>query len=180
MVQFLIIIQILLNFTLANQIINEEYEYDYDYSIPNDITYVKKTEQSLTSLNGFEKYQKTVKKLDVSFNEISNIDLLSKFTKLTRLYLINNRLIDLNSIEYLKNLKELHASSNRIKNIDKLEGLTKLIVLTNRINRTIGESKNILTILLANNNKIKNINSIENLFLLKHVEMNDNHIENIE
>ncbi|MEM9544953.1 MAG: leucine-rich repeat domain-containing protein [Bacteroidota bacterium] len=75
--------------------------------------------------------------LYLSNNELDDIQSLEKLTSLTTLYLSNNKLSDIQSLEKLTSLKTLYLDNNQLNDIQplvKLTSLTRLYLYNNQIN----------------------------------------------
>ena len=92
---------------------------------------------------------------------------LSGLTKLTHLYLDNNRISDIGALSGLTNLQVLDVRDNRISDIDALSGLTNLQVLDISFNRisdlTPLSGLTNLTWLSVGNNPITDLRPLSNL-----------------
>ena len=113
---------------------------------------------------------KELKKLDLSYNNISILEVLEKtnFTELEILDLSQNKITDINILEKVnfKELKELYLSKNEISDIKVLEKV----------------EFNKLDILDLSHNKISNINALEkcNFKDLKQLYLVDNNLSDIK
>ncbi len=83
----------------------------------------------LTQLPSSIKAFQNVKILDLSFNGLTNISVLSHLKQLTTLRLGNNQLTDISALKHLKKLKQLDLEYNKFTDISTLRHLTKLIHL---------------------------------------------------
>ena len=68
----------------------------------------------------------SIRSLDLSDKEISDIKPLESLTNLTILYLIHNKISDIKPLESLTNLTRLGLTNNKISDIKPLEFLTNL------------------------------------------------------
>jgi Leucine-rich repeat (LRR) protein len=117
----------------------------------------------LINLNRIEIYKTNLTKLILSHNRISNIDLLSQFTKLKYLDLSNNKGIkNYNSLANLFQLDYLDLSSNKLNNLYSLQYLTSL------------------TTLRINENQITDIDCLVNLKYLNHLDLSSNIINKLD
>ena len=133
------------------------------FNITNDLTNMKANRLDIKYLEGWglEVYESTLTTLDLSFNRISNINLLKKFRNLTNLNLVNNKIRDLTPLAGLSNLIELRVGSNFIKNLDPIEQLIKL------------------THLQIDNNAIRSLGSLFKLPFLSSLTASDNYLDNM-
>ena len=99
----------------------------------SDKNYLNIAIKGLTSIDEIEIYNKdNLTGLDLSYNKITNIELLKKFLKLEYLDLSQNE-----RIHNIDSLKYLDLSFNKIasiRSLQNLSNLTKLKVTNNRIN----------------------------------------------
>lgn len=68
----------------------------------------------------------TLKTLNASYYNISDITGIKKLSSLTNLYLSGNKIEDISELKHLKNLKNLSLDCNNISDISSLEKLTML------------------------------------------------------
>ncbi|WP_250674017.1 leucine-rich repeat domain-containing protein [Paraclostridium ghonii] len=142
------------------------------------------SQRGIGNLDGIEKCINT-KSIDLSKNEISNIEPLTELKELTKLNLSNTKISNnLNPLSKLSKLNELDLSENEISDVDplsKLEGLTKLNLSNNKIadnlNPLSGLSK--LSELDLSFNGISKIDSLATLSGLTNLNLNNNHINDI-
>ncbi|GAA0705382.1 hypothetical protein GCM10008904_13160 [Paraclostridium ghonii] len=142
------------------------------------------SQRGIGNLDGIEKCINT-KSIDLSKNEITNIEPLSELKELTKLNLSNTKISNnLNSLSKLSKLNELDLSENEISDVNplsKLEGLTKLNLSNNKIadnlNPLSGLSK--LSELDLSFNGISKIDSLATLSGLTNLNLNNNHINDI-
>lgn len=119
--------------------------------------------KGLTDLSGISSFS-NMEKLFVQNNKISNVDEISKLTKLQTLQLSNNGTkINLGSIDKLTNLTGLYLNNNALTTSD-ITGLSKLTNLKQ---------------LYLNNNNITSLESIEKLGNLIELYLNDNNVDYI-
>nr|WP_312983042.1 leucine-rich repeat domain-containing protein [Clostridioides sp.] len=122
--------------------------------------------------------------LDLSNNNITNIQELQFCTSLKHLYLGNNKVSDISPLKGLKSLESLNLESNEISNISPLEDLTSLTYLylnSNQISDDINSLKDLksLTTLYLNNNQISDITALDGLTSLTYLYLNNNQIDDI-
>jgi len=87
----------------------------------------------IVNLDGLE-YARNLNTLDLSWNEIGDISVLSGLSKLQRLVIDNCLISDLSPLSTLRNLRELDVHDNRVSDISALSGLTNLETLYLRQN----------------------------------------------
>lgn len=104
---------------------------------------------------------RNLKRLNLNFNLIKDIQSLGQLTKLTVLSAQNNRIQDISALKELKNLQWLNLYSNAISDISCLTSLTELANLT------------------LWDNGISDINSLERLEKLTSVNLGRNFIKDI-
>ena len=103
-------------------------------------------------ISQIEKLPKTLKKLDISNNEVNNLKEISTLINLEWLNLENNLIEELDDIENLTNLIEIYLSKNKIKNINecsKFEELKEIKVIDLYSNE-ICENNNDLRLFIIN------------------------------
>ena len=116
-------------------------------------------------------------------NAISDISTLEDLTKLTNLYLYENAISDISTLEDLTKLTHLSLGENAISDISTLENLTKLTRLE-LYNNSISdisalEDLTSLTHLWLFGNAISDISTLENLTSLRDLWLTGNAISNI-
>ncbi len=121
--------------------------------------------------------------LNLSFNFISNITLLSNLTNLIYLNLNKNCISDISPLTRLKNLTDLSLCDNEISNVSTLEnitGLTFLSLKSNEIN-DISPLANLTQLieLKLDNNRINNVHPLANLTNLMYLDLERNEIRDI-
>ena len=121
----------------------------------------RSVEETNNIINILEKFT-NLSKLNLFFNNISNINNLAKFTNLIELDLNSNTISNIDSLANLTNLTKLKLHTNNISNIDSLANLTNLKEL------------------YINDNSISNIDQLAILTNLKELYINDNNISNID
>ncbi|CAL5998918.1 Conserved_hypothetical protein [Hexamita inflata] len=125
--------------------------------------------------------------LDVSDNNLKNVDRLSKFTNLKELYINGNQLQNISKLSKLVKLQKLDVSNNKccdqtnfIDPIGALIDLQYLNISGNQIeNITVLQKLNNLQQLDISNNKISSIDSLLSLINLRELDMHSNLIESI-
>ncbi|NQE38466.1 leucine-rich repeat domain-containing protein [Microcoleus asticus] len=103
----------------------------------------------------------SVKELDLTSNQISDIKPLQSLTMLTDINLSNNQISDIKPLQSLTNLKKLTLRNNQISDIKPLESLTNL------------------THLRLDNNQISDIKPLQSLTNLTELYLVTNEISDI-
>ncbi|MBB1523065.1 MAG: leucine-rich repeat domain-containing protein, partial [Clostridiales bacterium] len=123
-------------------------------------------------------------KLYLENNKIKNIESLKGLNKLTELSLQNNNIENVEPLKDLNKLTNLYLSNNEINNIEGLRNLTNLTYLTLENNKVENlEGLNSLTNLeelYLDNNKIENLDPLKGITSLTYLFLNRNKINNIE
>jgi Leucine-rich repeat (LRR) protein len=114
----------------------------------------------IKSLDGVESFR-SLKKLDLSFNQVSDLTPLTKLTHLEEIILYMNKVVDVSALAKIKTLIKLDLSSNQITDIAPLAVLTNLEELD------------------LNNNKITTIHSVAMLPNLKMLDVSRNYIKDM-
>jgi len=124
-----------------------------------------------------------VELLDLSYNNITSLKGLEKFTNLKYLIIHHNKIKSLSGIEILVNLEFLDISHNKIKSIIEIKKLINLIHLNiskNKIKLLNGIEYLInLEKLCVNDNKIKSLKIIAKLNNLRFLDINNNKIKSV-
>lgn len=118
--------------------------------------------RGITSLRGIEQFQ-DLRMLDLSHNQLSNIDELSQLSRLSSLYINDNQIYDLSALEKLSALTKLVANNNQIQSIDALENskVRQLYLNNNQIsNLAVINSLASLENFTAENNRASIPNSL--------------------
>lgn len=105
-----------------------------DLSAIKELVYSGKNEP-ITSLNGIE-HLTALTKLDLAFNQISDISPIANLTNLTGLYLTSNRISNIGPLAKLTKLTDLTLGNNDIIDIGPLSGMKDmehLVLDTNKI-----------------------------------------------
>ena len=128
-------------------------------------------------------YFKNVKIINLAFNNIKNVEPISNMEGLTSLDLSNNEIVDISMPSNCSNLIMLDLSSNKISNIDVISKLINLKFLglsSNEIsNVDIIGNLNDLKYLLIDDNDISDILSLKKLPKLEELWINDTSISSI-
>jgi len=121
--------------------------------------------------------------LDLSNENIRDIEGLQYCTRLYSLFLDNNNITDISPLSNLTNLIELSLNGNNISDISPLSDLSNLIVLSLTYNNITDLSPlfNLakLTELYLGNNNISDISTLSVLTNLKELDLSNNSIHNI-
>ncbi|XP_042434907.1 protein phosphatase 1 regulatory inhibitor subunit PPP1R7 homolog [Zingiber officinale] len=126
----------------------------------------------ITSLNGLSKISSTLKELYVSKNEINKMEELEHLQLLQILELGSNRLRVMENFQTLTNLQELWLGRNRIRtvNLCGLKSIRKLSLQSNRLTSMIGFQECIALeeLYLSHNGiqKMEGLSTLENLRVL--------------
>ena len=122
--------------------------------------------------------------LDLSDNNISNIEILKDFKSLIELDLTDNAISNIEVLKELESLKKLELGFNLISNIEVLKELKSLIELglwANQIsNIEVLKELKLLKELFLSGNKISNIEALKELKSLRELFLSNNKISNIE
>ncbi|CAL5971346.1 leucine-rich_repeat domain-containing protein [Hexamita inflata] len=98
--------------------------------------------------------------LDISYNKIRNINVLSKLSKLKILALEQNIISNISPLENLKNLQKLYLGLNKIQDISCLKEMVQLVKLS------------------MSDNAIEDISAIQHLTQLKVIDISSNRSSN--
>jgi internalin A len=117
-------------------------------------------------------------------DKISNLEGIQYLNNLICIRAARNRISDLNPLSNLKHLKEIQLPLNQIcdlRPLEKLENLSMLVLNCNKIDNLepLSELINIYWLDLSEN-QISNINSLEQLKNLEFLNLDDNLIVNID
>ena len=125
-----------------------------------------------------------LKELYLNNNNIEEIQSLEELINLSKLYLQNNNIEEIQNLDELNNLSTLYLHNNKIEkiqNLDKLNKLSKLSLHNNKIEKIINLDKlNKLSILYLGNNNIEKIQNLETLNKLSELYLHNNNIEKIQ
>lgn len=139
--------------------------------------------RDISEVKGLE-YLTSVKKLDLSKNQIKEIEGLENLTELKKLNLSSNQINEIKGLKSLENLTHLNLSKNQITKINGLQLLTNLERLSlseNKINE-IGELETLTVLgkLDLENNQITEIKGLDNLKNLGVLDLRTNQIKEIK
>ena len=101
--------------------------------------------------------------LDISYNQIANINGIQYFNKLKKLNLKENSICKIDSLDKINELYYINISYNKLRSCDK----TNIGILPS------------LKIFLCDNNYLKDINCFEKFYSLEIISFNNNKITNI-
>ena len=117
-------------------------------------------------------------------NQLVSLKSIENLTRLTTLELALNRIDSLEGIENLTKLTWLSLSSNQIDSIKSIENLTELEILYLYNNQIVSiegfEKLTNLTTLDLSNNKIVKIQALENLTELTTLDLSNNQMESVQ
>ena len=122
--------------------------------------------------------KKLIKGLDLSNQNICDINFLYEFINIESLNLSNNIISDLSNLQYLYKLKKLNLSNNKINNLkylDRCLNLEQVFLINNKIDnlielRTLSELK----ILDVTNTDIINLQDLDENKKLEYICFNNN------
>lgn len=122
-------------------------------------------------------------RLDISYNNLSEIENLGDLKNLTCLVMDNNLILKIKNLENNKNIKHLDLSNNKIEKIENLENLINLRRL-NLSHNNITKIENLdklhnLVALDISSNKINIIENLESLTNLCEINLSTTNVENI-
>ena len=125
-----------------------------------------------------------LKKLDLSYNQISKLEGLERLTSLTKLRLRSNQIRKLEGLDSLTSLTKLSLSDNQISKLEGLECLTslaELYLLDNQISKLEGlERLTSLTELYLSGNQIAKLEGLNALTSLTRLDLRGNQISKLE
>lgn len=133
--------------------------------------------------NGFQ-HLRSLTDLDLSQNELGNVQLIAGLTNMVSLKLSTNRITDVGSFRTLTNLEELRLDGNQLVNFQisgSLPNLKVLILAVNRFGRVPDLSSLIrLETLDLSSNYLQSVGNIPSLTQLKELFLSGNPIEDAE
>ncbi|MBN2803369.1 MAG: DUF1566 domain-containing protein [Deltaproteobacteria bacterium] len=139
--------------------------------------------KNIQSIRGIECIV-NLKQLDLSFNNVKDINLISHLSKLETLILENNDISNISAVKDLKQIKLLNLSDNHINDFLPLKDLVSLTSLN--LNGTELNSLSIisnlvnLTFLSIENNNVNDLNPINKMHNLVRLEASSNQIKNLD
>lgn len=125
------------------------------------ISYLNLNHSDIKSIDDL-KYFKSLRKLDLSFNKISDLSEITKLINLQELIVNDNQIKDLTGLNGVKTLKKLDVSNNFISDITPLTSLKSLVELD------------------VNNNRVKSVSKLSELPELKVLDISRNNINDID
>ena len=100
--------------------------------------------------------------IDLSGNQLTNVDGLSNLTSVNFIYLNNNKLTNVDGLSNLTSASDLQLSSNQLTNVDWLSNLTSVDDLQ------------------LSSNQLTNINGLSNLTSVDNLNLDDNNLTNVD
>ncbi|KQJ94137.1 protein phosphatase 1 regulatory inhibitor subunit PPP1R7 homolog [Brachypodium distachyon] len=137
----------------------------------------------ISSLNGLSKVSSTVKEIYVSKNEVAKMEELDHFHALELLELGSNRLRVMENLQTLTNLQELWLGRNRIRTINLcgLKSIKKLSLQSNRLTSMNGLQECVaLEELYLSHNGIQKMEGLSTLQNLRVLDVSSNKLIAIE
>jgi len=95
--------------------------------------------ENINQIEDLENRYKTIQELDLSNNNIKDLDGIENFTNLRTLNMNNNKIRDIKTLEKLKELRSVSFRNNNISEIQEIKELTKLEHLDLSGNTKIGK-----------------------------------------
>ena len=134
-----------------------------------------------------QKVFRYIKILDLSYNQITKIEVPEKYKKIEKLekiFLNHNRIVEISGLENLKDIRVLALNNNyiqEIKGLDNLKNLESLHLSDNDIQEIKGldNLKNLEALNLSDND-INHIGGLEKLKSLVSLEINKNRIKRLQ
>ncbi|XP_016497535.1 protein phosphatase 1 regulatory inhibitor subunit PPP1R7 homolog [Nicotiana tabacum] len=136
----------------------------------------------ISSLNGLSKVSSTLRELYVSKNELTKMEEIVHFHELQILELGSNRLRVMELLENLKNLQELWLGRNRIRtvNLCGLKCIKKISLQSNRLTSMIGFQECVaLEELYLSHNGIEKMEGLSTLVNLRVLDVSANKLTEI-
>ena len=122
---------------------------------------LKQLEKSRNNLTNLDVFCKggflALRKLDLSFNNIKDVDCIRDIKDMETLILSNNKIDDLNSLLKMSRLLYLYADNNNLTNVRFISNLRDLLFLD------------------LSFNQIEDIKYLRKLKTMKHLNVNNNH-----
>ena len=148
-------------------------------------TSLRLANKGITDLSGIEAFaDKDITWIFLDWNEISNLEPLQNFSKLTKISFSGNQVEDLTPLSKIKTLENITAINNKIKTLEPLRNLKNIKYLTlDGNNLTSLDSITTWTNLIdisVQNNQITNIPNMSNLNDLETVNLSNNKIETLK
>lgn len=148
-------------------------------------TSLRLANKGITDLSGIEVFaDKDITWIFLDWNEISNLEPLQNFSKLTEISFSGNQVEDLTPLANIETLENITAINNKITTLELLKKLENIKYLTLDGNNITNLKPIInwtnLTDISIQNNQITDISAMENLEKLENLNLNKNQIQNIE
>lgn len=128
-------------------------------------------------------YLTNLSKLRLDSNKINNLSGLNGLVNLTQLSLFNNQISDLSPLSNLTNLTNLDLGQNKISDISSLKDLTNLTILdlwSNQVNNiSVLSGLTNLSELYLLGNQISDVSSLRGLTKLTYLTLGNNQIKDI-
>ncbi|KAK4781223.1 hypothetical protein SAY87_017329 [Trapa incisa] len=137
----------------------------------------------ISSLNGLSKVSTTLKELYVSKNEVTKMEEINHLVELQILELGSNRLRVMENLENFAKLRELWLGRNRIKqvNLCGLKCIKKISLQSNRLTSMLGFQECIaLEELYLSHNGISKMEGLSTLVNLRVLDVSSNKLKSIE
>lgn len=148
-------------------------------------TSLRLANKGITDLSGIEVFaDKDITWIFLDWNEISNLEPLQNFSKLTKISFSGNQVEDLTPLANIETLENITAINNKITTLEPLRKLENIKYLTldgnniTNLNPIINWTN--LTDISIQNNQITEIPNMKNLKNLKSVNFSNNKIETLE
>ena len=148
-------------------------------------TSLRLANKGITDLSGIEVFaDKDITWIFLDWNEISNLEPLQNFSKLTKISFSGNQVEDLTPLANIETLENITAINNKITTLEPLRKLENIKYLTldgnniTNLNPIINWTN--LTDISIQNNQITEIPNMSNLKNLKSVNFSNNKIETLE
>lgn len=148
-------------------------------------TSLRLANKGITDLSGIEAFaDKDITWIFLDWNEISNLEPLQNFSKLTKISFSGNQVEDLTPLANIETLENITAINNKITTLEPLRKLENIKYLTldgnniTNLNPIINWTN--LTDISIQNNQITEIPNMSKLKNLKSVNLSNNKIETLE
>ncbi len=147
-------------------------------------TSLRLANKGITDLSGIEVFaDKDITWIFLDWNEISSLEPLKNFSKLTKISFSGNKVQDLSPLAQIENLENITAINNQIQTIESLKTLTNMKYICLDENKltninTIKNWKNIIDMSFTNN-KIEAVPDITQLTALETINLSGNNIKTL-
>jgi Leucine-rich repeat (LRR) protein len=136
---------------------------------------------ALINIRGISKLHFSLSKLNLSFNQLSEVLDLQQITHLEHLDISHNQILSLEGVQSQTNLQYLACYYNQLKKLDCIAPLTQLTYLNcahNQLkNMQVVENFTSLTRLFCYHNALQNLNWVQNLCELTHLNASQNQLK---